>query len=165
MNMADETQIDLAAAHKHFSAWCFNRAWELIEKPDRTAAETRWMEALSHASIFHWISRADCTDKNLSVGYWQASRIQAVIGNGEVAMRHARTCLDYSANLEPFYQGYAYEALARAAALMNDTASLADYIGRAEALAEQVTDAQDRQLLAADLAQLRNNTAEVFGKL
>ena len=111
--MAGETHFDLVAAHKHLSAWCFNRAWDLIEKPDRTEAEIRLMEALSYVSIFHWISRQDCTDKNLSVGYWQASRIQALIGNAQEAMRHARTCLGYSTNLEPFYLGYAYEALAR----------------------------------------------------
>jgi hypothetical protein len=122
------------------------------------------MEALSHASIFHWISRPDCTDKNLSVGYWQASRIQALIGNAQEAIRHARTCLGYSANLEPFYLGYAYEALARAAGLMNNAANLADYLDRAESLAEQVPDEQDRQLLAADLAQLRSDVVAAFSK-
>ena len=65
--MAGETPLDLAVAHKHFSAWCFNRAWDLIEKTDRTEAENRLMEALSHSSIFHWISRTDCTHKNLAV--------------------------------------------------------------------------------------------------
>jgi hypothetical protein len=160
--MASEAHFDLVAAHKHFSAWCFNSAWELIEKPDRSEWEVRWMEALSHASIFHWISRPDCTDKNLSVGYWQASRIQALIGNAQEAVRHARTCLGYSTNLEPFYIGYAYEALARAASLMNDAANLADYLDRAESFAEQVQDEQDRQLLVADLAQLRSDAADAF---
>jgi hypothetical protein len=155
--MSGEAHFDLVAAHKYFSAWCFNRAWSLIEKPDRTEAEVRLMEALSHASIFHWISRPDCTDKNLSVGYWQASRIQALIGNAQEAIRHARTCLAYSANLEPFYLGYAYEALARAAGLMNDAANFADYLSKAESLAGQVADEQDRQLLAADLSQLRSD--------
>jgi hypothetical protein len=162
--MAGEAHFDLVAAHKHFSAWCFNRAWELIEKPDRTEAEVRLMEALSHASIFHWISRPDCTDKNLSVGYWQASRVQALIGNAQEAIRHARTCLSYSTNLEPFYMGYAYEALARAAGLMDDAANLAAYLDRAESLAELVPDERDRQLLAADLAQLRSHVADAFDK-
>jgi hypothetical protein len=161
--MASEIDFDLEAAHKHFSAWCFNRAWDLIEKSDRTEEDVRLMVALSQASIFHWTSRSDCTDKNLSVGYWQASRIQALIGNAQEALRHGRTCLAYSANLEPFYLGYAYEALARAANLMNDAANLADYLDRAESLAEQVSDEQDRQLLATDLAKLRSDSADVFG--
>lgn len=160
--MAGETPLDLAVAHKHFSAWCFNRAWDLIEKTDRTEAENRLMEALSHSSIFHWISRTDCTHKNLAVGYWQASRIQALIGNAEEANRHARTCFDYSANLEPFHQGYAYEALARAAGLMNDATNFEDYLDKAESLALQVSDEQDRQLLVADLMQLRRGPGQSF---
>jgi hypothetical protein len=68
------------------------------------------------------------------------------------------------ANLEPFYLGYAYEALARAAGLMNNAANLADYLDRAESLAEQVPDEQDRQLLAADLAQLRSDVVAAFSK-
>jgi hypothetical protein len=116
------------------------------------------MAALSHASIFHWISRPDCTDQNLSVGYWQASRIQALIGNAQQASLYARICLGYSANLEPFYLGYAYESLARAATLMNDAANFAGYLDTAESLAQRVTDEHDRQLLAADLAQLRSDT-------
>jgi hypothetical protein len=61
---------------------------------------------------------------------WQASRIQALIGNVQEAIHHAQTCLGYSANLEPFYLGYAYEALARAARLMDDAANFAEYISR-----------------------------------
>ncbi len=55
--MAGEAHFDLVAAHKHFSAWCFNRAWDLIEKPGRTEAEDRLMEVLSPASIFHFLNR------------------------------------------------------------------------------------------------------------
>jgi len=154
-HMASKPDIDLVAAHKHFSAWCFNRAWDLIEKPDRTEADDRLMVALSQASIYHWMSRPDCTDKNLSVGYWQASRIQALIGNAQEAMRHARTCLGFSANLGPFNLGYAYEALARAAGLTNDTTGMASYLDQAESFARQVSDEEDRQLLATDLAQLK----------
>lgn len=153
--MIDEADIDLVAAHRHFSAWCFNRAWDLIVKPDRSEADDRMMVALNQASIFHWINRPDCADKNLSIGYWQASRIQALIGSAQEAMRHARTCLGYSTNLGPFYRGYAYEALARASRLANDAAGLAEYLDKAESLARQVPDEEDRGRLAADLMQLR----------
>ena len=159
--MVNKADVDLVAAHKHFSAWCFNRAWDLIEKPDRTEADGRMMVALSQASIFHWLNRPDCGDRNLSVGYWQASRIHALVGSAQEAMRHAETCLGYSTNLEPFDLGYAYEALARAAGLTNDVVRLAEYLARAESLAVQVSDEEDRRLLTADLAQLRGGVADV----
>src|ERR1700761_8699308 len=101
--MSSDAGPDLAAAHRHFSAWCFNRAWDLIEKPDRTEADDLMMVALNQASIFHWRSRPDCTAKNLAVGYWQASRIQALIGNAQEAMRCALVCLGHSEALAPFH--------------------------------------------------------------
>jgi hypothetical protein len=79
--MVGKAIIDVAAAHKHFSAACFNQAWDLIDKLDCTEADDCLMVALNQASIFHWMNRPDCTDMNLSVGYWQASRIQALLGN------------------------------------------------------------------------------------
>lgn len=105
--------FDLAAAHEYFAADCFNKAWDLIEKSDRTLEEDLLMVALSQASLFHWLNRSDCTSKNLSVGFWQASRIEALLGRANEARRHADTSLRYSQSLEPFYIGYAYEALAR----------------------------------------------------
>jgi hypothetical protein len=32
-----ESGVDLQAAHEHFSASCFNAAWDLIDKPNRSA--------------------------------------------------------------------------------------------------------------------------------
>jgi len=153
--MTDDTPVDLVAAHRHFSAWCFNQAWDLMEKSERTEADDRLMVALNQASIFHWMRRPDCAARNLSIGYWQASRIQALLANAPEAMRHAQTCLDYSTTLEPFYVGYAYEALARAAGLANDVVARAEYLAKAEALAAQVPNEDGRRLLTADLEQLR----------
>lgn len=152
MNNAD---VDITAAHRYFSVWCFNQAWDLIEKPDRTEDDDRLMVVLSQASIFHWLSRSDCTDRNRSIGYWQASRIQALLGNAQEAKRYADICFGYSGALEPFYLGYAYEALARAASLANDRSALADYLARAETSSAQVSNEADRRLLAADLEQLK----------
>lgn len=153
--MTDKPTVDLVAAHRHFSAWCFNQAWDLMEKADRTETDDRLMVLLNQASIFHWINRPDCADKNISVGYWQASRIQALLGNAPEAMRHARTCLDYSTKLEPFYLGYAHEALARAAGLANDGVGAAQHLETAEAFLAQVSNEEGRRLLTTDLAQLK----------
>ena len=35
--------FDSAKAHQFFSAHCFNSAWELIDKPERTPEETEQM--------------------------------------------------------------------------------------------------------------------------
>ena len=41
--MAEEAQFDGAAAHRYFSATCFNKAWEYLDKTDRTSEDDQRM--------------------------------------------------------------------------------------------------------------------------
>ena len=149
--MPTNPDYDEALAHKYFSVQCFNQAWDLIDKADRTPAEDRLMEALSQASIYHWLQRSDCSNQSLSVGYWQASRIQALLGHAPEALRHAQACLAYSHELAPFYLGYAHEALARAYALAGNPTAAAEHIRAAVEFANLVQDESDGAALLADL--------------
>jgi hypothetical protein len=90
------TDVNEAGAHRFFSAQCFNRAWDLIRKPDRTDLENEQMLLLSQASLWHWTQRSDCTPRHLSIGYWQLSRVQALLGQAENALDSAKKCLRYS---------------------------------------------------------------------
>jgi hypothetical protein len=45
--MSNNPSFDISAAHKYFAAHCFNAAWDLIDKPGRTAEDDRMMVALS----------------------------------------------------------------------------------------------------------------------
>ena len=153
--MTRNPDFDVAAAHKYFAAYCFNRAWDLLEKTHRTAEDERLMVALNQASIYHWLNRPDCEPKHLSVGYWQASRIQAMIGNAVEARRHAEVCLSYSVDLEPFLLGYAYEALARAAHVAGDADAAAKHLTLADEQAALVVREHDRELLVKDLEGLK----------
>ena len=154
--MTQEPDFDVAAAHRYFAAHCFNRAWDLIEKDKRTPAEDQMMVALNQASLFHWMNRPDCSDARMSVGYWQASRIQALLGNPAEAQGNGEICLSFSHDLEPFYLGYAHEALARSASLGGDKARAVEHLSRAETQAAQVAEKRDRELLVAHLAALRS---------
>lgn len=147
--------FDIAAAHQYFSSHCFNQAWNLIDQQNRTPEDERLMVALSQASIFHWLQRSDCTNQNLSIGYWQASRIQAILGNPAEALRNAVVCLSYSPSLPPFYTGYAHEALARGHRLSGDHQQMQEHLDRATELAGRITDASERELLLADLASIQ----------
>jgi tetratricopeptide (TPR) repeat protein len=46
--------FDLAKAHRWFAIELNNRAWDLVEKADRTDAETAEMIHAAHAAAFHW---------------------------------------------------------------------------------------------------------------
>ena len=157
--MAKSPTFDVAAAHKYFAAQCFNQAWDLIEKKDRTPEDERLMVALNQASIFHWLRRDDCNEQHLSVGYWQASRIQAILGNAPEALRYAKVCLDYSVALAPFFLGYAHEALARAHKLAATPGAAQEHLDTALELAARVREKEDRELLLADLHALTDQRA------
>lgn len=152
--MSDSPPFDRAAAHRWFSADCFNRVWTLLEKPDRTPDDCERMISLAHASLAHWRERADCTKQNLSIGYWQLSRVYAVLRQAENARRYGQLCLDVSGAEPPFFPGYAHEALARAERLAGNLAVAQQHLAEARRLAAQVADAEERRALENDLATL-----------
>lgn len=154
--MANSTDFDILAGHRYFSVACFNRTWDLLDKPVRTPAEDEEMLHLAFSSLWHWRQRADCTDINRSVGYWQVSRVYAVWGQGDNARRYAERCLDASRGKEipPFYLGYAYESLARAEMVAGNKDKMEEYLQIARQVAETVPDAEARKMLQDDLATI-----------
>ena len=146
--------FDVDAAHRHFAKTCFNAAWTLIGKADRTAEDDEEMIRLNHASLWHWTQRPDCTERNRSIGYWQASRIRALLGHGGEAGRYAALCLAHSGTLAPFYQAFAQEALARAAFVLGDSASGQAHAMQARVLVQAIAEPDERDLVLADLATL-----------
>jgi hypothetical protein len=155
--MPDSPNFDLQAAHKFFSANCFNQAWDLIDKPERTLDEDEQMIRLGLASLYHWTQRPDCTAKNLSIGYWQISRIYSLATRLQDAILYGKLCLKVSqeADLPPFYLGYAYEALARAEAKGGNKARMNDYLAQANRFAQQVSDLESKEALLNDLDTIR----------
>lgn len=148
----NEPEFDTAPGHRHFAAAFFNEAWDLIGQASRTQRKDQLMVALVQASICHWMKRPDCTDQNLSVGFWQASRVYTLVGAPHEALRMGQACLDCSDSLAPFYKGFAHEALARAAALTGDAAAKDRHLAEARRWAAQVADAEERSMLESDLA-------------
>ena len=146
--------FDLADAHRYFAAYCFNCAWDLIEKEGRTAEDDRMMVALSLASIYHWSQRPDCEDRNRSIGYWQASRVHALAGNPAEALRLGEICLSYSRALPPFLLAYAHEAVGRAQVKLGRSEEARAHVAAARELLPSVKDPEDRDRLGRDLQEL-----------
>jgi tetratricopeptide (TPR) repeat protein len=155
--MSKPPDFDLAAAHRYFSSECFNRAWDLIEKANRTPAEDDEMVRLSITSCWHWSQRSDCTAKNLSISYWQISHIYALLTQVDNARIYAQRCLEISQkeDVPPFYLGYAYEALARAEAIAGETARMKAHIASALQVAEKITDLEAHKQLLNDLESIQ----------
>ncbi len=155
--MAKKLQFDIQEAHHYFSAECFNRAWDFIEKPERSLSDEDRMLQLCLASLWHWTQRQDVTPKNLSVGYWQVSRVFALLKHADLARRYAKLSLEAAQDkgVEPFNRGYAYEAMARAEKVGNNNDEMEKYLSLAHQIAASLADSEDKKLLLADLANIR----------
>ena len=152
--MTAEPGFDVEQANRFFAVHCFNAVWELLDKSDRTAAENDQMVRLAHASLWHWTQRPDCTPRNLSIGYWQVSRVYAVLEQPENARRYGQRCLDATPEDLPFYLGFAHESLARAAAVAGDQRRLREHLDEARRLAQLIEDEEERSMLTKDLDEL-----------
>ena len=154
--MGDTPDFDVEAAHKQFSADCFNKVWGLLDKPERTPQEDQEMVELCLASIWHWTEREDCTDTNMSIGYWQVSRVYATVGLPDEARRYGRLCLEVSEgpDILPFYLGYAYEALARAEIIAGNEERAGAHLAESRRIAEALPNPDAKEQLLADLDAL-----------
>jgi len=152
--MPEKPEFDLQEAHKYFSAHCFNSVWGLIEKAERTPDENEQMINLCQTSIWHWTQREDCSRRNMSIGYWQASRVYALVGQADNARKYGQLCLD-NAEIEPFYIGYAYEALARAEMVAGNQEKAYEYLNLARKHADTVIDAEEKKMLTDDLETIK----------
>ena len=152
--MSAEPVFDPELAHTHFSVECFNATWELIDKKERTPDEDLVMLGRAMASLWHWTQRPDCTARNLSIGYWQVSRVCALIGEGTLARRYAEACLRFSRDEGPYFLGYAYECLARSAKLSHTPDEALHFLAEARRCAQLVEEAEERIQLEQDLDSL-----------
>lgn len=150
--MADTPNFDVQEAHRYFSADSFNKAWEYMDKEgSRSIEDNVQMLHTTIASLWHWTQREDVKPKNLSVGYWQVSRVYCLIGQPNNARRYGLLSLKYAQGLSPFFKGYAYETLARAEMIANKRVIMQVYLEKAREILEQIENEEDKKLLEHDI--------------
>ena len=141
---------------RQLAADCFNAAWALIEKPDRTPADDDEMVHCAHAAAYHWHNVG--TAANRARGEWQCSRVYAILGRAEPALDHARRCLEIveasPAEMEEFDLPAAYEALARAHWVAGDLDESRRYAELGREATAKIADEDDRKIIEADFATI-----------
>ena len=149
--MSNPPTFDVAAAHKYFAADCYNQTWKFIDNPNRTLEEDLSMLQTAMASLWHWSQREDVTSQNFAIGYWQVSRVFALMGQPENARRYGEMSLKSAQGGEIVFVGFAYESLARAEMVAGNKAKMNEYLTQAWSFAEKVEDEEDKKLLVKDL--------------
>lgn len=137
--------------HRTFAVDCFNGTWDLIEKFDRTPEEDTKMIHMAHASRFHWGEIG--TPLEFARGDWQLSRVYAILGKGKTAYHFAQTSLNHCLenNFGDFDLAFAYEALARSAAVIGDDENLVKYTALARKAGDAIVKDGDRDYFFREL--------------
>ena len=148
------TDDELARYERTIAPRAFNEAWRLLDSEDRTTDQDDQLLAATMTQRFLWHRVG--TARNRAIADWQVSRVASVLGSEDLARRFARNSLDIARDedLGPFVVGYAHEALARAAALIGDDDALRTNLESARSRLGEISDPEERDLLAADLDEL-----------
>ena len=145
MELPREAERDLAKQ-------LFNQTWQLIEVQDRTAEQDRLMLVTACASFLHW--DAVGTEENRAIADWQIGHVASLLGYGDLALAHATSALErvQAAGLPDWLHASALEGLARAHAAAGHQAERDSYLKQAIEAVTAVTDAEERELISAQIA-------------
>ncbi len=137
--------------HRQFARSCFNDAWKLMELAKRKKSEDAQMLTLAHTSLWHWQQLEECSELEISVGYWQISRIYSQLADSQMAIHFGKLCLRVSRKLPPFYLGYAYEACARGYAIAGNNDEAQQLLELAHTACAQISELEQNNQLEKDL--------------
>jgi hypothetical protein len=149
--MSEEERITEQEAHKKFAVNAFNLTWDLMDKEERTPEENDQMVNAAHASRFHWGEIG--TPLEFERGEWQISRVYSILNRPEEAQYHAQRCLDIckSNHIGDFDIAFAYESMARAAAIAGQSAEAEKYIQLARESGEGIEKQGDKDYFFGEL--------------
>jgi hypothetical protein len=154
--MSNEPLFKLNEAHVYFSTELFNTTWEYIEQADqRSVDEDMTMLHTAIASLWHWSQREDVTHENLSVGYWQVSRVYNLIKQPHNARTYGLLALKYAMGLEPQFKAYAYETLARSEMQVGNRVIMMVYLEKLKEQLELIHEEDDKALLLKYLSSIK----------
>ena len=130
-----------------------NSTWELLDGRPLTDDAADDLLGRAYAATYHWRRAEGATAVNAARGSWLVSRCHAVLGQGELALHHARRS---SAHVQEagdlaadFDHAYAQEATARALACLGRLDEARAELALANAVA--IADPEDRAILESDL--------------
>lgn len=141
--------------HKALAVRYFNAAWDLIDLAARTPEQARDLLALTLASRQHW-TEAGGTEENLTVSDWQVAYAASLAGFGDLALAFATAAVarGEAADVPLWLKASTHEGLARAHAAAGDSAGYDREAQRTRSLLEQVTGADERDLIRTQLESI-----------
>jgi hypothetical protein len=145
---------DIARWRRTLAPRDFNNTWVLLDKDELTREEQEEMLASTFSQRHSWYQVG--TAHNWAVADWQVARVAVVLGYADLARRFAERSLELAIehDLGPFVTGFAHEAIARAAAEVDDVETFSEHLELAKATLADIPDDTEREVLEADLAEM-----------
>lgn len=142
---------ELRKWHRKQAISCFNATWDLIDKKDRTLEDDLNMIHTAHASRYHWSQIG--TSLEFVRGEWQISRVYALTSQGASALFHGKFSLSYCLDNEigDFDLAFAYEAVARAYALIGKKENAKENYDLALKAADKISKKDDKEYFLTEL--------------
>lgn len=142
--------------HEKIAKGTFNKTWDYLDKKDRTDEDHVNMVHTAHTSRYHWgilVSKGKGGPINLQRGEWIISRVYSILGRGEPALYHAKQCLNLTEknDIGDFDLAFAYEAMARASALLKNKKDFEKYHELALKAGEEIKKKEDKKYFLEDL--------------
>ena len=116
------------------------------------------MLACAFASRLHWDGNR--SDLNLAVGDWMIAHVASHLGYADVALTFASASHERSSSAEvpPWMKASAAEGMARAHAAAGHASERDRYLAEARTGLEAIADAEDRELIASQIATIPPST-------
>ena len=154
--MTKEDKEFTLKCHEKMAKDCFNKTWDYMDKKERKSEDDIAMIHAAHASRFHWgilVENGKGTAVNLQRGEWQIARVYTILKRKESALYHANLCLTITKDnkIADFDLAFAYEAIARASALVGNKDDFKTYFELAEKAGNEIKDVRDKDYFFEEL--------------
>jgi hypothetical protein len=145
---AQPTSVD----HRAIAVATYNRCWELLHLDERSDAGDDELLTCAFTSRYHWLVQGG--DMQVIVADWMVSRAAAATGQADLAVRFAHQAFEgvQSGQHPAWLRASVFEGLARAYASAGDRSQRDRHVGLAHLVLDQEDDADDRQVIADQLA-------------
>jgi hypothetical protein len=143
---ADLSPEEITRSHKWHAIECNNLAWNLADRPARTAAEDEEMLHAAHASAFHWAKVG--TALNQVRATMLLAHVHAALRDGRAALAYAQRCNDDLAAHNPpdWEMAFSEAVLAHAAFAAGEADLHREHYARAQQLGQAIADPEDKEI-------------------
>ena len=152
--MAEANAPGVPPGRREEAIAAFNRAWELIDTPDRSPGEDDEMLAAAFVSRYLWDSIGG--DEQCAVGDWQIAHVASLLGCAGLALSRAERALERVVRNDwtDWRLASCYEGMARAHATAGNATERDRWAGLCREVVDTLEDAEDRELIASQLASV-----------